>query len=210
MNPDEIWKYITDDFSNLDNNAKKQKASEVRSICATFAAGLSIIPIPFADIFTITPVQYLMVRAIGNIYGYKLDENAAKEVVAVVGGAWLGQQTCLALFKIGLPGAGGAVGSAFVFGWTYGMGKAAELYFESGMTATKEEIKNARSSGEKEAKNTYENIKAQNENLKERIDVMRSMGSTKEQIIYALWGAKSGESEKYRQVEAEYKRLIGE
>lgn len=82
-------------------------AKEARQISAWAAAAIAPMPIPFADIWTITPVQMLMVRAIGNIYGYKIDAKTVKEMLAVVGGGMLGQQICLALFKIGLPGAGG-------------------------------------------------------------------------------------------------------
>jgi uncharacterized protein (DUF697 family) len=110
-------------------------------------------PIPFADIWTITPVQMLMVRAIGNIYGYKINPQTVKEILAVVGGGMIGQQVCLALFKIGMPGAGGFGGAAFVFFWTHGMGNAAELYFRSGGTATAKELAAARSEGMKQAKN---------------------------------------------------------
>ncbi|NCS39747.1 MAG: DUF697 domain-containing protein [Microcystis aeruginosa BS13-10] len=98
-------------------------AKEARQISAWAAAAIAPMPIPFADIWTITPVQMLMVRAIGNIYGYKIDAKTVKEMLAVVGGGMLGQQICLALFKIGLPGAGGFGGAAFVFFWTHGIGK---------------------------------------------------------------------------------------
>ena len=135
--------FVTADYSHLDANGRKENCAEVRKICATAAAAIAPMPIPFADIWTITPVQILMVRAIANIYGYKFSEETVKEVFAVVGGGWLGQQVCLALFKIGLPGAGGIGGAAFVWAWTQGMGKAAELYFQSGMKMSKAQVKSA-------------------------------------------------------------------
>lgn len=149
---DRIKQFLTDDFTSLDSVQRQEKTAEVRQMSAIAAATITPIPIPFADIWTVTPVQMLMVRAIGNIYGYKIDGNTAKEMFAVVGGGMLGQQVCLALFKIGLPGAGGFGGAAFVFVWTHGIGKAAELYFQSGMTATKQELEKARKEGMKQAK----------------------------------------------------------
>jgi uncharacterized protein (DUF697 family) len=83
----------------------------------------------------------------------KIDAKTVKEMLAVVGGGMLGQQICLALFKIGLPGAGGFGGAAFVFFWTHGIGNAAEPYFQSGMTATNEDLAAARKEGMKQAKN---------------------------------------------------------
>jgi len=145
--------FLSDDFSNVHDSQCREMATEARQISAWAAAAIAPMPIPFADIWTITPVQMLMVRAIGNIYGYKIDGKTVKEMLAVVGGGMLGQQICLALFKIGLPGAGGFGGAAFVFFWTHGIGKAAELYFQSGMTATEEELAAARKEGMEQAKN---------------------------------------------------------
>ena len=148
----EISSYLMDDFSHLSQEEKIRKCQEVRSKAAFAASAITPLPIPFADIWTVTPVQMAMVRAIGNIYGYKLNEKTVKESFAVVGGGWLGQQVCLALFKIGMPGAGGFGGAAFVFGWTHGIGYAAEKYFKSGMKASKEELEDARKQGVEQSK----------------------------------------------------------
>jgi uncharacterized protein (DUF697 family) len=171
MNLDDIYSYINGDFSDRNDNERKQLCSQIRVIAGAAGATLALAPVPFADIFTITPVQYLMVRAIGNIYGYKINEKSVGEIVAVIGGGFIGQQTILALFKIGLPGAGGLVGSSFVYGWTYGMGKAAELYFSSGMTATKEDLKRARESGSKEGAKSYQENECPNVELKKKMSI---------------------------------------
>ena len=139
--------FLLNDFRELDPEARKKKAAEVRNTSAMAAAAIAPMPIPFADIWTITPIQILMVRAIGNIYGYGLDAQAARETLAVVGGGWLGRQTFLALLKIGLPGLGEIGGAGFAYMWTQGMGKAAEAYFASGMRASKREIDKALSEG---------------------------------------------------------------
>jgi|GEM_PF-1801629 len=206
MNLDDILEYITADHSNCSEVEKQKKCSQVRTIAAGAGAALALVPMPFADIWTITPVQYLMVRAIGNIYGYNISENSVGEVVAVIGGGFLGQQTILALFKIGLPGAGGFFGSAFVYGWTFGMGKAAELYFASGMTATKEDLKRARESGAKEGEKSYRENEAKDSELKNRIQNMLKMGLNKEQIIYAIWNVTTNDSQ-YEKFEFEFRRL---
>lgn len=206
MNLDDILEYITADHSNCSEVEKQKKCSQVRTIAAGAGAALALVPMPFADIWTITPVQYLMVRAIGNIYGYKISENSVGEIVAVIGGGFLGQQTILALFKIGMPGAGGFFGSAFVYGWTFGMGKSAELYFASGMTATKEDIKRARERGAKEGEKTYRENDVKDAELKNRIQNMRKMGLNKEQIIYAIWNVTASDN-KYEKFEIEFRTL---
>jgi len=147
-----MLKYLNGDFVSLTLQEKKEKVAEVRNISAWAAAGISPLPIPFADIWTITPVQVAMVQAIGNIYGYKLEGANLKAAFGVVAGGWLGQQVCLALFKIGMPGAGGFGGMAFVFCWTHAMAHTAEAYFASGMKASKTELDEARKRGMEEAK----------------------------------------------------------
>ena len=207
INLDEIWKFINGDFNNLDEDGKAENTSKVRQIAATTGAVACAIPnVPFADFFIITPIQALMVRAIGNIYGYKVNESTAAEILTVIGGGWLGQQALLAAFRIGLPGAGGLVGSIFVYGWTYGMGKAAEVYFASNMTASKEDLKKARETGAKEGEVAYK----QDEELRKRIKGMQGQGFTKDQIIYALWNVAKNDGEPYRKAELEYIRLMKE
>jgi len=133
-------RYLHDDFSNSTPQEKAQYANNVRQICATAGAMVAPQPIPIADIWLITPIQYLMVRAIGNIYGYRISESTIAEIFAVIGGGITGQQLCLTLFKIGIPGLGGLVSASFVFAWTHGIGQAAEAYFKSGMTMSEGEL----------------------------------------------------------------------
>lgn len=135
--------FLTDDFRDLDPESRRQKVAEVRQMSAVAAGAIAPMPIPFADIWTITPIQILMVRAIGNIYGYGLDATTAKAALATVGGGWLGRQTFLGLIKLGIPGLGLAAGAGFAYFWTLGMGRAAEAYFESGMRASKRDIEQA-------------------------------------------------------------------
>ena len=124
--------FLTDDFRDLDPEARRQKAAEVRQMSAIAAGAIAPMPIPFADIWTITPIQVLMVRAIANIYGYGLDATTARAMLATVGGGWLGRQTFLGILKLGLPGIGQAAGAGFAYMWTIGIGHAAEAYFASG------------------------------------------------------------------------------
>lgn len=139
----DMGRFLTDDFRDLDLESRRQKASEVRNMSAMAAGAIAPMPIPFADIWTITPIQILMVRAIANIYGYPLDYRTARAMLATVGGGWLGRQAFLGLLKLGLPGIGQAGGAAFAYFWTLGMGRAAEAYFASGKQASKRDIEKA-------------------------------------------------------------------
>ncbi len=152
----EVNRYLNDDFSSCTPSEKMQFAENVRNICAITGAMVAPQPIPIADIWIITPIQYIMVRAIGNIYGYKLSESSVAEIASVIGGGFMGQQVCLTLFKLGMPGFGGLFGAGFVFAWTQGMGCAAEAYFKSGMTKTREELDEIRKQGEARAKKIWD------------------------------------------------------
>lgn len=151
----EVSRYLNDDFSATSPDEKIQLAANIREICAVTGAMVAPQPIPIADIWIITPIQYIMVRAIGNIYGYKLSESSIVEIAAVIGGGVTGQQVCLALLKLGMPGFGGLFGAGFVFAWTHGIGYAAEAYFKSGMTKTKEELDKIRKQSEAEAREKW-------------------------------------------------------
>lgn len=145
-------RYLSGDFSGLSEAERRVKAAEVRNLSAWSAAWVAPIPVPFSDFWAITPIQIAMVQAIGNIYGHKLDKRTARAAFGTVAGGALGRQAFMGLLKIGLPGAGGFIGAAFAYAWTYAMGHAAERYFASGMTATQEELAEARRQGVEEAR----------------------------------------------------------
>ncbi len=133
--------YNTGDYTNLQPEERKKKATEVRNLSAAAASALAPMPIPFAHVWAITPVQLAMVRAIGNIYGYKLDKRAVqKELLPVIGGGVLGKTIFLELMKLGLPGVGGVGSAAFVWVWTQSMGRVAEAFYANGMRPGREQL----------------------------------------------------------------------
>lgn len=158
-----IKNYIGGDFSQSGPDERKKICAEVRELAARAGALIAPMPIPFADIWTITPVQIAMVQAIGNIYGYKISGKNLKAVFATVAGGWVGQQICLALFKIGLPGAGGFGGAAFVYVWTHAIGRTAEAYFSSGMSIGPKKLGEIR-------KQSFEDQRAQERNSPKVLD----------------------------------------
>lgn len=93
----------------------------------------AVMPIPFADLFILTPIQGTMCFGIARIKGLPIEgrpvTDIMKEIAGVVGGGILAQQTTLALFKLGLPGAGGIATIPLVYGWTWGIGRVAEKYY---------------------------------------------------------------------------------
>ncbi len=131
---EKMSRYLTDDFSQYSDEDKCKFAKDVINIASYCSAGVAPLPIPIWDVFIITPIQICMVRAIGNIYGYKneVSGDRAKEVLTTIASGYLGQQVCLGILKL-LPFSGSLISPVFVWGWTKGIGTLAMEYFKNGM-----------------------------------------------------------------------------
>lgn len=135
-----------------------EKVSRIIKATAIVCAAVAIQPIPFADIFILTPIQGAMGYKIGQIRGIDLREESitgiVKYIIGVVGLGFGAQQTAIGLFKLGLPGIGGLVTIPLVAGLTYGIGRAIDFYFKAvkqGRKPTDSEIRDAFRSGKRES-----------------------------------------------------------
>ena len=122
---------IADDFS-VPQEKRVQRIIHAGSItCAIVAAQ----PIPFADIFILTPLQVAMVTYINRALGNPVDGNRIEEIVKYVGGvvAWgfLSQQLIILLYKTILPFLGAVTTIPLVYAATYGLGYAAKAVLEA-------------------------------------------------------------------------------
>ncbi|HPN72409.1 MAG TPA: DUF697 domain-containing protein [Candidatus Omnitrophota bacterium] len=125
---------------------------------------IAVQPIPFADIFILTPIQTVMVMNIGKVYGFDISQKKAHEVITeiagVVGLGYLAQQTVIGLYKTIVPFAGGVFTIPFVWGSTFGIGRVAKYYFENlkggkkkmDKNIAKQEFKKGLEQGKKESK----------------------------------------------------------
>ena len=121
------------DIERRDDLTDDQKVAQIIVIFSTVCAGVAVQPIPFADIFILTPLQALMGTRISAIRGMPLSEKEAtdliKELMGVVGIGMLAQQLGIAAAKIFFPIFGGIATIPVVFGLTFGIGKVMDLYF---------------------------------------------------------------------------------
>lgn len=134
---------------------KRETAKQLSHAGATICAAIALQPIPIADVLVITPIQILLVQAIGRVYGVPLSSKTALEIATNIGLGIILQQIFIALVKAGLPLMGGLVVSTYVYTATFYMGKAAQIYFEKGRPLTKQEleqIQNTRSRAEERLK----------------------------------------------------------
>lgn len=136
------------DIEKREDLTDDQKVSQIIIIFSTVCAGIAVQPIPFADIFILTPLQAFMGTRISAIRGMPLSEKEStdliKELMGVVGLGMLAQQVGIAAAKIFFPIFGGVATIPVVFGLTFAIGKLMDVYFvnkAAGRTMTESELK---------------------------------------------------------------------
>jgi uncharacterized protein (DUF697 family) len=141
----------------------EEKVSRITHITCATCAGIAIQPIPFADIFILTPIQAYMGSRIAAIRGVPVSESEAltiiKEILGVIGMGFAAQQIALGIWKTLIPGAGGFMTIPIVYGLSYAIMRVMDAYLEAKAkerTLTPEEIRNlwrhAKAEGEKRGK----------------------------------------------------------
>lgn len=109
-----------------------QKISQIIHIFSAICAGVAVQPIPFADIFLLTPIQAYMGVRLSAVMGQPLSERESteiiKEIAGVAGLGLLAQQLALGAYKTFLPFLGGLTTIPLVYGLTYAIGRVMEQY----------------------------------------------------------------------------------
>ncbi len=168
---DKIKKEITE-IEHRTDITNEQKVSRITHIACATCAGVAIQPIPFADIFVLTPIQAYFASRIAAIRGVPVSESDAsdwvKEIIGIVGMAIIAQQIAIGIWKVVTFGLGGVLTIPLVYGLTYAVMKVADAYFLAKARNEKlsdEQIKkvwkNAFRDGKKKGSDEEHNIKAQ-------------------------------------------------
>lgn len=146
-----------------------EKVTRICTVFGTTCAAVAVQPIPFADIFVLTPIQAFMGKKIADIREYNISEAGAKEIFielsGLVGLGFLSQQLVIGAYKTVLPFVGGFTTIPLVFGLTFGMGKVMDHYFQKKIKGEKIDpemmksvFEKAKSEGKKRAKENKEEI----------------------------------------------------
>ena len=138
------------EIENRKDLTDDEKVEKIIWVFSSVCAGVAIQPIPFADIFLLTPIQAFMGTRISAIRGLSLSErevsDVIKEIAGVVGLGLLAQQLALGAYKTFVPFLAGLTTIPLVLGLSYGIGKVMDMYFINrvkGRRMSKEEIKDA-------------------------------------------------------------------
>ena len=123
------------DIESRNNISADEKAVRIIHLFSATCAGVAVQPIPFADIFVLTPIQAYMAERLAAVRGVPMSEGSAMELMSdlakVVGLGMLAQQAALGLYKVGLPFLSGFTTVPLVYGLTYTIGKVIDhLYIE--------------------------------------------------------------------------------
>jgi uncharacterized protein (DUF697 family) len=158
------------DIEDRTDLSDDEKVSQLRHITCATCAGIAIQPIPFADIFILTPVQALAGSRIAAVRGVPVSESEVsdviKEIAGVVGLGLIAQQLAIGAWKIVLPGGGAIFTIPLVYGLTYAICSVMDKYFvakSKGRKLSADEIRDAwkksRKAGEQRSKSSEAEIR---------------------------------------------------
>jgi len=171
----DTFKFIKDNTYGINqlNIPPEKKVDKLLIFFSSVCAATAVQPIPFADIFVLTPIQLYMGTLIAEARGYKFSMSEIyKEILGVIGLAYLAQQTAIGLYKTILPFFGAITTIPLVFVLTYAIGKVMDFYFVSkaqGKKLTKDDLMNFFKQARKDAKKNFtkEEIKKKTKEAKE-------------------------------------------
>lgn len=131
---DKVKKEITE-IEHRTDLKDEQKVSRITHIACATCAGVAIQPIPFADIFVLTPIQAYFASRIAAIRGVPVTESDAsdwiKEIIGIVGMGIIAQQVAIGIWKLVTFGAGGLLTIPLVYGLTFAVMKVSDGYFSA-------------------------------------------------------------------------------
>jgi len=138
-----------------------KRSAEVREDVlkySIFTAILGAFPVPGVSIATdlaVVGLQLKMVRDVGQHWGHRVDDRAAKSILYGLG---LGTGARIAVTQVAkiVPVLGSAYGAAASFGSTWALGKVADQYFATGGKAELATLRDAFRSAEKEGRQEFE------------------------------------------------------
>ncbi len=109
---------------------------------ATVAAAIGAIPLPFADMALLMPLQISMVVAIGHFMGVEINRARAVELIATLGAGMTLRQASRQLLKL-VPGYGSVLSGGVAFAGTVALGETARIWFRHRMQVDPEKLRQA-------------------------------------------------------------------
>lgn len=151
--------FILDNIVEDPSIPQEKKISLIIHTTSMICGIIAVQPIPFADVWILSPIQLIMVIYLNKAIGNPFESSKIKEIVtsllAIVGWGVLAQQLILGAYKTVLPFIAGVTTIPLVYAATYALGKGAVVILESkkrDRTVSDEELKKAVKAAQDEAK----------------------------------------------------------
>ena len=139
---------------NADLELKQKRIRALIYSKATACGAIGAIPIPFADILAITPLQVAMVTAIGYFHGIEMTKERSLELIGTVGAGVGLREMGRQLVKL-IPIYGQITSAAIAFGGTVALGETANVWFKKKMKVDASELKEVFRKTAEKAKDEY-------------------------------------------------------
>ena len=124
-----------EEFFEIENRTDltdDQKISQLITVTSSICAGVAVQPIPFGDIFILTPIQAYLGTRIAKVRGIPISQNTAfqtiKEISGMMGLGLLAQQLVIGAYKF-IPYWGSITSIPVVFGMSLAIGRVLDIYF---------------------------------------------------------------------------------
>ena len=139
-----------DDFFSKHLKLWNQKNDEEANSYITWAAGraaaIALIPLPLADVGPLVANEIYMIYKLAGVYGIANDQSLITMILGCTGGSLAGKIGASLLPFLKIPIAAAV---------TYGVGKAAKAFFESGMEMNGDTLKEIFEKAMEEASNLF-------------------------------------------------------
>ena len=140
------WDEFFSKHLRLWNQKNDEEANSYITWAAGRAAAIAIIPLPLADVGPLVANEIYMIYRLAGVYGVANDQSLITMILGCTGGSLAGKigASLLPLLKIPIAAA-----------VTYGVGKAAKAFFESGMELNGDTLKDVFEKAMDEASNLF-------------------------------------------------------
>lgn len=146
-------------FKDVPERQRAEAAKRFVERCGYASAALTLLPVPFSDVFAVVPLHVGMVAGIGEIYGREITRDSATELCLKIGTAaglsLVGRRLVTAATKVLLPGLGGLLAAPAMYAQTIALGTVVRAWFERDGALSDVEIKVLFGKAAEEAKESY-------------------------------------------------------
>ncbi len=169
---DTIRRVIESDYKDATDAEKEAAVTEVIQLCSAAASAVTVQPLPFVDIALLSPIQIVMVQAIGRVHGHTLDTKGVLEILSSFGASIVAQGVIMTAARF-VPFFGWLVSISMAYALTYAIGEVSDYYFRHGRGVPAGDLKDMFDRVYKDKKKEKEKSHGKNTTLKQRLDQLK-------------------------------------